>query len=283
MSTHPAYQFLKPKTDGILPLVFDSPHSGTEFPDDFKTDNSQQDLKTAWDAFIEDLWLPSVDQGASLLAANFPRVYIDPNRAPDDIDPEILAAQWPGAKPTAFSDRGMGLIRRFILPGKPLYTAPLSVAEVQNRLDHYYTPYHNALKNNLDQLYQQFGAVWHIDCHSMKSKGNAMNIDNGLPRPDVILGDLDGTSAEVGFTRVVEKAFQGLGYSVVRNDPYKGGYVVKEYGHPTDNRHSIQIELNRRLYMDEAHFLPHENYDQFKKHLAIVSLAIADYVRARLK
>jgi len=278
----PPFTLLSPTKSNCLPLVCDSPHSGISFPPDFKSDVPLTQLKSGWDAFIDDLWQDVVKVGGHLLHADFSRMYIDPNRAPNDIDPELLDSLWPQCQPTKYSQRGMGLIRRYALPNVAMYKRLLSRAEVEQRITHYYQPYHQALASILEQLHQDFGAVWHIDCHSMKSKGNEMNIDNGASRPDIILGDNAGQSAGAEFVQVVEDAFTNLGYKVVRNDPYKGGYLVTHYGNVKDNRHSMQVEINRALYMNEKEFTPNDNYLPFQQDITRVANEIAAYIRHKV-
>lgn len=280
MTKYQPYTLVLPDEGSQLPLIFDSPHSGSSFPEDFSSTVSPDILKTAWDAYVEDLWSEVVGMGATLLHASFPRVYIDPNRAPDDINPgDICGASELLCNPTKYSERGMGLIRQYALPNIPMYERPLNAAQIKNRLNRYYKPYHDCLKSRLESLHRQFGHVWLVDCHSMKSKGNAMNIDNGEKRPDIVLGDLSGMSVAPDFIDLVENTFVGLGYTVSRNIPYKGGYVVQKY-HDTSNQfHAMQIEINRAIYMDEAAFLPNAHYDAFKRHLSEVALAICSYVR----
>ncbi len=277
-----SYQLYLPQQH-CVPLVFDSPHSGMQLPDDFNTLASIDQLQTGWDAFIDELWAPATAQGASLLAARVSRMYIDLNRAPDDIAPEMLDGQWPGTlKPTAYSSRGMGLLRQWALPDKPMYSAPLPVAAVQQRLQRYYQPYHQCLQQLLDQRYQQFGAVWHVDCHSMKSTGNAMNIDAGASRADIVVGNRDGQSADGRFTALIVDSFRELGYTVSLNYPYKGGYLTQRYADRAKQRHSVQIEINRQLYMDEAAFRRHQGFGQLQQHLQQVSSRLIDYITAQL-
>ncbi|MEH8017492.1 N-formylglutamate amidohydrolase [Rheinheimera muenzenbergensis] len=265
-----------------VPLVFDSPHSGMQLPDDFNTQASLQQLQTGWDAFIDELWAPATALGASVMAARVSRMYIDLNRAPDDIAPQMLDGSWPGVlNPTAYSQRGMGLLRQWSLPQMPMYSAPLSVAAVQQRIQRYYQPYHQRLRQLLEQRYQQFGAVWHINCHSMKSRGNAMNIDAGASRADIVVGNRDGQSADGRFTALVVDSFRALGYNVSLNYPYKGGYLTHCFANRNQHRHSIQIEINRQLYMDEANFCRHQGFTGLQQHLLQVSTILADYIRSQ--
>lgn len=241
-----------------IPLVIDSPHSGRIFPTEGRCAAGPEALLSGWDAYVDRLWAAAPEVGATLVAAQFSRMFLDLNRDEQDIDPSMLEAPLAGINPSAYAMRGMGLIRRLALPGVPMYDRQLSVAEVRARIEGYYRPYHAALARALDTSYAHFGGVWHINGHSMKSIGNAMNIDNGQERPDLVVSDLDGVSADPAFTRWVADCWRELGYRVNINEPYKGGAIVRRYGLPGLNRHSIQIEINRALYMDERTFEPHE-------------------------
>ncbi len=269
-----------------IPLLLDSPHSGTLFPCGFQTAATADELLTAWDAFIPELWQEATAVGGSLLQASFPRVVIDPNRGEFDIDSELLADTWPQSwgtlQPTAYSERGMGLIRRNILPGRLMYDAALAAEEIQQRLESYYRPYHRALGDRLSFLHDSYGKVWHIDCHSMKSTGNAMNIDAGAARPDIVLGDLDGSSCEPEFMKLVRQELESMGFSVACNDPYKGGYIVQRYGRPEKQMHSLQIEINRALYMDEARFEKSAGFPKLQQKLGMLCHLIADYIRSNI-
>lgn len=267
----------------LMPLIFDSPHSGMEFPADFRCLASDVQLRSGWDAFVDELWQPAHLAGATLIAARASRMYIDLNRAVDDIDPELLSGDWPGElKPTTYSKRGMGLLRRFALPGVPMYEQKLAVSEVQQRIAQYYLPYHHCLSEQISALHQKFGAVWHIDCHSMKSQGNAMNIDQGRARADIVIGDKDGQSAEPGFTSLIVQFFQDRGYSVSVNYPYKGGYLTECFAAPAQQIHSVQIEINRALYMNEQTFMKHQGFNKLQHDLQQLVAAIRTYITQRL-
>lgn len=277
------YSIKEPVAQNAIPLVFDSPHSGTKFPADFVCSASIEQLKTGWDAFVDELWEGALINGAVLQRAHYSRMFIDLNRASDDIDPALLGSPSDECKPTRYSERGMGLIRRFALPGIALYAQPLKMDDIKARIRDYYLPYHNALSNKLNNLHERFGRVWHVDCHSMKSKGNEMNIDNGEPRPDVILGDNDGHACDPKFVQTVEDAFTRLGYKVARNTPYKGGYLVTHYAKPSAGRYSMQIEINRALYMDEQQYTRNNNFTSVRQDLDSLANAMASYIREQLQ
>jgi N-formylglutamate deformylase len=244
---------LAARTGPAVPVVFDSPHSGSAYPADFAPAASRAEIFTTWDAYVDELFGQVLAVGATLLAANFSRAYIDANRAASDIDPDVLEKLWP--EPTNLSEhtrRGMELIRRFALPGVPMYDRKLSVAEVRCRIDHFYTPYRRALAETIEALWRRHGLVWHFNCHSMKSRGNAMNRDQGAARPDFVIGDRDGATAPPAFSSWVAAYFTGLGYGVKINDPYLGADIVRAHGDPVRGRYSVQIEINRALDLDEA-------------------------------
>ncbi len=270
------YTLLYPQ-DGLIPLVVDSPHSGEWYPDDFGHACTQAQLETGCDRLVHDLFMGTIVMGGTLLHAHFPRAYIDTNRAIDDIDPELLAGPWPTPlKPGQKSELGLGLIRRLALPGVPVYDRKLSVAEVQHRIDTYYRPYHAALKAELDQCHQEAGVVLHINAHSMKAVGNEMGTDAGQRRPDFCISDYHGTTSATSLTEFVAERLRSLGYDARINDPYFGAEIVRRYGRPAEGRHSIQIEVNRSLYMNEETRLPIHRYTEIKQHLTYLLMGIRD-------
>ena len=263
------------------PLLFDSPHSGFDRPPDFRPAASEEQIRSTWDAYVDELWADAPACGATLITAHFSRAYIDANRAVDDIDPALLAAPWPGALATTdYSLRGMGLIRRYALPGVAMYDRLLNVAEVRARIDRYYRPYRRLLHDTLDALYARHGTVWHFNCHSMKSRGNDMNTDSGAARPDFVISDQLGRTADPALTQWVADYFSCRGFSVKINDPYRGGNLVGTFGSPERRRHSIQIEINRALYMDEAVFARGPRFAEIRGELAGFVRAAAARSRA---
>jgi N-formylglutamate amidohydrolase len=237
-----------------LPLVLDSPHSGNRFPPDFGAVVSELELREAEDCFVDELWGAATALGAPLLAAQFPRTYVDPNRHAGDIDTDLIDGAWQGEIVASGKARiGKSLIWRTLEDGRPIYARKLRPDEVRLRIERFHAPYHEALRALLDAAHQRFGAVWHINCHSMRAVAGRQSDDGeGRPRADIVLGDRDGTSCDPGFTEFVRATLAGMGYDVKVNDPYKGVELVRAYSNPRGGRHSLQIELNKRLYMDEA-------------------------------
>jgi N-formylglutamate amidohydrolase len=265
------------------PLVLDSPHSGTSYPPDFRASVDYGALRTAEDTWVDDLWGDATDLGVPLLAAQFPRSYIDANRSDDEIDPLLLDSPWPGKQVDTPKVRlGKGLIWRMLDDGTPLYDRKLSVEEVQHRIDACWKPYYARLGGLLDAAHARFGKVWHINCHSMPSVAGAFATDKpGLVHPDFVLGDRDGSTGEPAFREFVAAWLRQRGYNVTVNDPYKGVELVRRFGHPEQGRNSLQIEINRKLYMDETTLRPSENYAQLKAHLKGLTVDMLAWMRSQ--
>lgn len=250
-----AFDIAVPQRRAPCPVVFDSPHSGFDWPEDFHPVAPRDAIRATWDAYVDELFAGAPQAGVSLLSARFPRAYIDVNRAENDLDPSQLADGWTGVlAPSDYCRRGMGLIRRDAVPGAPMYDGPLSVTDVERRLRTCYRPYRAALRAMLDEAHADAGVVWHFNLHSMRSRGSKLNLDAGQLRPDVVVSDRMGTSANNGLTARVIEWFDALGFRVQMNDPYRGGELVRMFGDPKAGRNSIQLGVNRALYMNERTF-----------------------------
>lgn len=254
---------------GVPKIVFDSPHSGRFYPDDFRSNATRLELRRGEDAYVDELLAGTPALGAVLLAANYPRCYIDVNRAVTDIDAEMLAEPWPAPLgPTEKSARGLGLIRRYVVPGVEAQAGPLTVAEVRHRIETVYGPYHEALDALIREVLVARDRVLHVNWHSMKSVGNAMTPDGeGATRPDFVVSDGRGRTASPALTAAIVNTLSGMGFQVSVNDPYSGGTIVKRLGAPDRGVHSVQIEINRALYLDEKAVEKREGFDALARSL----------------
>ncbi|HEY3148909.1 MAG TPA: N-formylglutamate amidohydrolase [Dongiaceae bacterium] len=263
-----------------LPLVFDSPHSGRDYPEDFGHAVPVELLRRAEDAFVDELIESVPSHGATLLQALFPRSYIDPNRHEHEIDPAMLGEAWPHpVLPSEKADMGLGLVRRLIKGNVDIYDRHLTVEEVLARIEGFHRPYLAELARLLDAAHAAHGIAWHINCHSMRSAGRRRG--QRIPRADIVLGDRDGTSCGPTFTAFVAATARDLGYRVALNDPFKGAELVARFGRPDEGRHSLQIEINRALYMDEDRIEKRADFAAFKQDMDRLVGAIADYVSER--
>ena len=278
----PAFTIARP-TAGRVPLVLDSPHSGTDYPEDFRAAVPREQLRLAEDTFVDELYASGPAAGATLIAARFPRSYIDPNRSLLDIDASLMDAPWPGpAIPSRKTQLGCGLIWRLLDSGQPIYSRKLSVAEVKERIVRYHQPYQRAVKDALDEAFDHFGAVWHINCHSMQATSDSNSEEGpGKARADFVLGDRDGTTCEPKFTAFVADTLKAMGYSVKINDPYKGVELVRAFSDPKAGRHSLQVEVNRRLYMDERTREKTAGFPKLQRDIAALVSKVAAYAAER--
>ena len=263
-------------------LTLDSPHSGVDYPDDFDFACDFAELRSAEDTHVEKLFDFAPELGVSWVEALFPRSYLDVNRNVDEIDVEMLDEPWPGAvqtdpKALAKVRLGKGLVWRRTDSGLAIYDRQLTVSEVERRIDRCWRPYHAALADAVDRACARNGYSVHINCHSMPSVASSHATEfPGLVHPDFVIGDRDGSTASQHVADVIRTHLRALGYSVAYNHPYKGVEIVRRHGAPGRHRHSIQLEINRALYMNERTFLPIERFDLVRSHLRSLVARLLD-------
>jgi len=281
-----SYEILRPN-DWSSPVIFSSPHSGQNYPDDF-VKASRLDplgLRRSEDAFVDEIFRSAPVYGAPLIRALFPRVYVDANREPYELDPEMFDSPLPSYVNTT-SPRvtaGLGTMARVVTSGEEVYSEKLCFQEAENAIKATYFPYHEALKGLLDDAKMRFGCCLLIDCHSMPSIGGPMDRDPGFNRVDFILGDRHGSSCTGSVTDLIEQNLKSMQYVVTRNNPYAGGFTTGHYGQPDENQHTLQIEINRALYMNELLIDYSEGFDPLRKNLEKLIQAITQISPESLK
>lgn len=258
---------------GYRPLVLDSPHSGTVYPSDFEYACDLALLRCAEDTHVEKLYDFAPGLGVHWIEAHFPRSYLDANRNTTEMDVTLLDAPWPDeveTDPKVMSKvrLGKGLIWRTTDAGLPVYQRKLSISEVRARIDNCWQPYHAAVAQAIAAAHQQHGYCIHINCHSMPAiaSSNATEFP-GEAHADFVVGDRDGTTAHPALSQLVCRHLAELGYSVAYNHPYKGVELVRRYSQPAQHRHSIQLEINRKLYMNEQTLAVTAGFEPLKAHL----------------
>lgn len=270
--------------EATLPLLLDSPHSGRVFPPDFGAAVGEDALRDGEDCFVDELWLPATQRGVWLLAANFPRTYLDVNRHADDVDLDLIdGGRWPGThRPSGKAAIGKALVWRTLDDGRPIYARKLGVAEVRSRIERCHVPYHRALAERIEATHARFGVSVHLNCHSMKAVGGVQAEGGaGKPRADFVLGDRDGTTCDRALTEFVRQVLSGMGYDVKINDPYKGVELVRAYADPAAGRHSLQVEINQRFYLDEATRSRHDGFEPLQRNLLVLADALLEFADAR--
>lgn len=260
---HPVLKLIQTRAQvtsvaGQTPLVLDSPHSGTVYPEDFRPVCDLATLRRAEDTHVEKLYAFAPAMGAAWVEAHFPRSYLDANRDTTELDTTLLDGPWTGPlsdDPRVLSKvrLGKGLIWKLTDEGLPIYDRLLGVDEVRARIENCWHPYHAAVAEAVEAAHSRHGYSIHINCHSMPAIAASHATDfPGLAHADFVIGDRDGSTADPALSHKICEHLRERGYSVDYNHPYKGVELVRRHGRPAGNRHSIQVEINRKLYMDQA-------------------------------
>ena len=262
------------------PLVLSSPHSGRNYPASFlaQTRLCTHQLRQSEDCYIDQILAPLTASGIPIIAANFPRIYLDLNRAPDEWPPEALADRpgdgtadiWP-ISPRARA--GLGLVPVRVGADSDIYPHDITADLVQGRLDALYTPYHNALADLLHKARRTCGHALLLDCHSMPSHDIS-----GNRRADIVLGDCYGETCHPDTIDYIENVFISLGYGVVRNLPYAGGYITSHYGQRHNKIEAVQIEINKDLYLNPDTLEPHAGMAPLTANMKTAILHIKNYL-----
>jgi N-formylglutamate amidohydrolase len=247
----PHFEILAP-AQWSTPAVFNSPHSGTHLPSAFLHQSrlAAAALRQSEDCFVDELFSGCQTAGAPLLRATISRAYIDLNREPFELDARMFWENVPGhmqsTSPRVAS--GLGTIPKIVAEGEDIYRGRIHLGEALNRIETIYRPYHRTLNALLNECYNATGFSLLVDCHSMPS--SAVKAHHGR-NTDIVLGDRFGTACDAEISTLLEDLLYQAGFSIVRNKPYAGGFITETHGAPRHNRHALQIEVNRALYMDE--------------------------------
>lgn len=247
----PAFETIRPRRM-MAPLVFNSAHSGRDYPERFlrMTRLDHLSIRQSEDAFVDELFARAPHLGAPLIRAHFPRAYLDVNREPWELDPtmfvEPLSERFNTTSPRVAA--GLGTLARVVAENKPIYRERLTLDDARMRIEGIYQPYHATMQRLLTEAYSAFGVAVLIDCHSMPR----LSRTGDRVGPDVVLGDRYGTTCAPILVDLAEMVFAGAGLRVARNRPYAGGFCTRTYGRPQHGVHALQIELSRHLYMNEV-------------------------------
>jgi N-formylglutamate amidohydrolase len=237
----------------VVPAVFNSPHSGSLLPKSFLEQSrlSAAALRQSEDCFVDELFMTCQAAGAPLLRSLVSRAYIDLNREPYELDARMFMENLPGhmnpGSPRVAS--GLGTIPRLVAEGEEIYRGRIHLSDALERIETIYRPYHRTLTALLNECFNATGFSLLVDCHSMPSSAVKANNTRSA---DIVLGDRFGAACSIEISQFMDEVLSHAGFRVVRNRPYAGGFITETHGTPRHNRHALQIEINRALYMDEA-------------------------------
>ena len=277
----PAFETVRPRRLSA-PLVFNSAHSGRDYPERFlkMTRLDHLSIRQSEDAFVDELFGRAPHLGTPLLRAHFPRAYLDVNREPWELDPQMFAEPLSDRFNTT-SPRvaaGLGTIARVVAENKPIYRERLTLDDARMRIEGIYIPYHATLQRLLTDAHQNFGVAVLIDAHSMPR----ISRSGDRLAPDIVLGDRYGTTCGTGLIDLAEMVFAGAGLRVARNRPYAGGFIARTYGRPQHGIHALQIEISRHLYMNEVTLEPNDGFNAIRQLIERLTLSLIGYDLALL-
>ena len=263
-----SYHLTQPETRNSS-VIFSSPHSGRAYSAEFlsQTMLDSRSIRSSEDAFVDLLIETAPACGAPLIAAIAPRAFIDLNRAVDELDPAVIEGIARGTHNPRVSS-GLGVIPRVVANGRAIYHGKITLPEAQARIDRFWHPYHAALRDLIALNRASFGEAILIDVHSMPHEAIEAHARPGYARPDVVLGDRFGAAAGRDVMDCVESSFVSAGLRVVRNAPFAGAYIAQAYGRPMQGQHVVQIEIDRRLYLDELRVEPNRDFADFRRLMA---------------
>jgi N-formylglutamate amidohydrolase len=242
-----------------LPVIVEIPHAGVYLPPPFLAPLAAPARSIARDAdlYVDRLYEDAPAEGATVLAAAVSRYVIDLNRSEADVDADVVE----GGRTDVRLQHG--LIWRTTSEGDPALARRLTAAELHERLDGVWRPYHRELQAIIEHKLSLFGTAIVVAAHSMPTfertrRGARPDAADARrePRADVVPGSRGRRSAAGHYIDAVETFARAQGWSVRHDDPYAGGYTTQHYGRPADNVHVVQIELARRLYLDEEALRP---------------------------
>jgi N-formylglutamate amidohydrolase len=279
----PPFDILEP-AEWRGPVAFNSPHSGSVYPRAFLA-AARLDLailRRSEDSFVDELLAGVVPRGHPLMRAHFPRCFVDVNREPYELDPRMFDGRLPSFANTR-SMRvagGLGTVARVVGDAQEIYDQRIPVDDALRRIEGLYKPYHRALRKLVTRIHRDFGTAVLVDCHSMPSSAGPKD---ERPRADIVIGDRYGTSCLGVVADTIEATLRERGYTVSRNKPYAGGFITEHYGNPAAGLHSVQIEINRALYMDERRFERTKAFSNVARDLEAISDRLNDIAVQELR
>ncbi len=264
-------------TDNIkYPLILSVPHKGQVFPEEFLyvTAVSRAELRRNEDAYVDELVMDASNEGIPMIAMNIARAFIDINRDKMEIDPTMFY-NYP--HPELSMGRrcrlGLGVIHRITAKNHPIYKGLLNYDEVQERFTKIYDVYHKRLQQLVDKCLKKFGKCFVLDCHSMPSEICTLLQDT--QRIDFCLGTLFDQSCPEEIHQFFRSDLEKRNYYVSDNSPYSGAYITFNYCQPRRKIYTMQMEVNRGLYMDEHSYRKNIGFSNCYKNISesIVDLA----------
>lgn len=259
---------------GRLPILLSVPHAGRDYPDWLVrlSRRGKASLAPLEDPLVDRLVWRAQALGLACVIADAPRAAIDCNRAEDELDPAVISLP-PGAAKDSWRVRaGLGLVPGRLANAGDLWRRRIGPAELERRLATAYRPYHRLIEEQLAQLQRAHAEVLLLDCHSMPWRAG---------QAELVLGDRHGRCAAPFIADLARETAQAAGFRTACNDPYAGGHIVARHGAPERGVHALQLEFDRRCYLDPAGRQPGEGFDRTARLVEAITLALGEHLLGR--
>ncbi|EUK18674.1 N-formylglutamate amidohydrolase [Commensalibacter papalotli (ex Servin-Garciduenas et al. 2014)] len=241
------------------PILVSSPHSGMQYDTQLLSLSrlSIEELRKSEDSYVHLLCDQFPQLGVTLLQATLPRIFCDLNREAWELDPDMFKDRLPDwCNQNSYQvKRGFGTVHKISALGRPIYKYYLSFPKIYQRIETYWFSYHQQIQQFIQTSCDHYGGCILLDVHSMPS----------MPKrspyyTDIVLGDGFAQTCSSTLINNSQKFFTQHGLKVSKNTPYAGGYITRHYGNPKQNIHTMQIEINKSLYMKEDDFEMHGGF-----------------------
>lgn len=254
---------------GDLPVLLSVPHSGRDYPD-WLVENASAGrpaLTALEDPLVDRLVWRALRRGCGAVIARAPRAAIDCNRAEDEVDPSVIDGAGRG-RITARARGGLGIVPARTQQHGYLWRRPITPAQLADRLDQAHRPYHQAIERLIEVLLDRFGCALLIDCHSMPPPPAGA--------PQIVFGDCRGRTAEASVSGQALEVAHRSGFEAGLNDPFAGGHIIDRHARPARGVHALQLEIDRRCYLDERLRDPGPGFDRIAEFIDRLSVELGE-------